>query len=418
MARLRTHKEIAMTTSTSEATSTGVSKEIATTLFQLGATSYGGPAIMGLMQHELQERRKWVSKERFLEGLAVSNMVPGATATQLGIFLAYARGGWWGGLLGGLCFVLPAFVIMLALTVAYAKLGVTPLARSALYGLGPVVIGLFAIALYRLGKTAASTVPEVVIGIAAAVATVTTRVGIVAILILAGCAGLFFFHRGTSAARVRWLSALLFVAVLAIAAWASTSPSLAAGAQQTPDAQSLVQLGLFFLKVGAFTIGGGLTMIAFIQDQVVAQFGWLTPREFIDGLALGQLTPGPVLMIAAYVGYKLAGIGGAAVAATAAFLPSFIIMLVILPVLDRVRQLAWMKAVMKGMSPAVIGVLAVSLVRLSPAAVPDPFAFVILIGTVALALALRVGALKLMIGGAVLGVIRSQLPLTALARHF
>src|SRR5438270_10240295 len=123
-------------------------KEIAASLLQLGATSYGGPAIMGVMQTELQERRKWVSKERFLEGLAVANMVPGATATQLGIFLAYARGGWWGGLLGGLCFVFPAFVIMLALTIAYAALGVTPLARSALYGLGPVVIGLFAIALY------------------------------------------------------------------------------------------------------------------------------------------------------------------------------------------------------------------------------------------------------------------------------
>ncbi|OLD39893.1 MAG: hypothetical protein AUI57_01490 [Candidatus Rokubacteria bacterium 13_1_40CM_2_68_8] len=345
-------------------------------------------------------------------------MVPGATATQLGIFLAYARGGWWGGLLGGLCFVLPAFVIMLALTVAYAKLGVTPLARSALYGLGPVVIGLFAVALYRLGKTAASTVPEAIIGIAAAAAIVTTRVGIVAILILAGCAGLGLFHRGKSVARARSLATLLFVAALAVTVWASTSSSLAPGAQWTPDPKSLVQLGLFFLEVGAFTIGGGLTMIAFIQDQVVGQFGWLTPREFIDGLALGQLTPGPVLMIAAYVGYKLAGIGGAAVAAGAAFLPSFVIMLAILPVLDRVRQLAWMKAVMRGMSPAVIGVLAVSLVRLSPAAVPDPLALVILIGTVVLTLTIRVGAFKLMIGGAVLGVLRSQLPLTVLTRRF
>src|SRR5438270_13432717 len=123
-------------------------KEIAASLFKLGATSYGGPAIMGVMQAELQERRKWVSKERFLEGLAVANMLPGATATQLGIFLAYARGGFWGGLLGGLCFVVPAFVIMLVLTIAHATFGVTPLARSALYGLGPVVIGLFAIALY------------------------------------------------------------------------------------------------------------------------------------------------------------------------------------------------------------------------------------------------------------------------------
>src|SRR3989441_6749583 len=418
MARLRTHKEIAMTTSTSEATSPGVSKEIATTLFQLGATSWGAPAIMGFMQAELQERRKWVSKERFVEGLAVSNMVPGATATQLGIFLAYARGGWWGGLLGGLCFVLPAFVIMLALTVAYAKLGVTPLARSALYGLGPVVIGLFAVALYRLGKTAASTVPEAIIGIAAAAAIVTTRVGIVAILILAGCAGLGLFHRGKSVARARSLATLLFVAVLAVTVWASTSSSLAPGAQRTPDPQSLVQLGLFFLEVGAFTIGGGLAVIAFIQDQVVGQFGWLTPREFIDGLALGQLTPGPVLMIAAYVGYKVAGIAGAAVAATAAFLPSFIIMLIILPVLDRIRTLAWMRAAMRGMSPAVIGVLAVSLVRLSPAAVPDPLALVILIGTVVLTLTIRVGAFKLMIGGAVLGVLRSQLPLTVLTRRF
>src|SRR5437016_6815990 len=190
------HEEMTKATPTMDATSASDSNDIATTLFRLGATSYGVPAIMGFMQAELQERRKWVSKERFLEGLAVANMVPGATATQLGIFLAYARGGWWGGLLGGLAFVVPAFVIMLALTIAYATLGVTPLARSALYGLGPVVIGLFAIALYRLGKTAASSVSEAIIGLAAAAALATTRLGIVAILVLAGCAGLLLFYRG------------------------------------------------------------------------------------------------------------------------------------------------------------------------------------------------------------------------------
>ena len=399
-------------------TSENESKDIAMTMFKLGATSYGGPAIMGFMQAELQERRRWVSKERFLEGLAVANMVPGATATQLGIFLAYARGGWWGGLLGGLSFVLPAFVIMLVLTIAYATFGVTPLARSALYGLGPVVIGLFAIALYRLGKTAASTVPEAIIGLAAAAALATTRLGIVAILVLAGCAGLLLFYRGKSLARVRALSGLVVLAVLATVWWTLTSPPSSTGEGWTPNPKSLLDLGLYFLKVGAFTIGGGLTMIAFIQDQVVGQFGWLTPREFIDGLALGQLTPGPVLMIAAYVGYKLAGIGGAIVAASAAFLPSFVIMLAILPVLDRVRQMAWVKATMKGMAPAVIGVLAVSLIRLSPAAVPDPFALLILIGTIAATLALRVGAFKVVIGGAVLGVLRSQLPISLLTRHF
>jgi chromate transporter len=407
-----------MSTQAIAATSEHESKDIATTLLKLGATSYGGPAIMGFMQAELQERRRWVSKERFLEGLAVANMVPGATATQLGIFLAYARGGWWGGLLGGICFVLPAFVIMLALTIAYAAFGVTPVVRSALYGLGPVVIGLFAVALYRLSKTAAATVPEAVVGLAAAVTAATTPLGVVAILVLAGCAGLLIFYRGPARLRARAAAVLVALVVLSMAWWASIAGPSSAVAGGIPNPRSLLEVGLYFLEVGAFTIGGGLTMIAFIQQGVVSQFGWLTPREFVDGLALGQLTPGPVLMIAAYVGYKLSGVAGAAVAATAAFLPSFVIMLAILPVLDRVRQLAWVRAVMKGMSPAVIGVLVVSLVRLSPAAVPDPLALAILVGTVIGGLAFRVGAFKLMLGGAIAGVLKSQLPLDVLTRPF
>src|SRR5262250_3087977 len=390
-------------------------KEVASSLVRLGATSYGGPAIMGIMQAELQEKRKWVTKERFLEGLSVANMVPGATATQLGIFLGYARGGWWGGLIGGLCFVLPAFLVMLGLTVAYASFGITPIARSALYGLGPVVIGLFAIAIYRLGKSAMSTTPEIGVAVLAAAAAAATPVGIVAILILAGLAGLvLFFHSGCAfhsrQPRGVILCAAAFVAVLVAAWWLNGPAARALVARGVPDPRSLVNIGAYFLKVGAFTIGGGLTMIAFIQDQVVGQFGWLTPREFVDGLALGQLTPGPVLMIAAYVGYKVAGVAGAAVAATAAFLPSFVIMLVILPVLDRVRKLAWMRAVMKGMAPAVIGVLAVSLVRLAPAALPDPFAVAILAATLLALTMTKLGVFKLMIAGAALGILRSRLP--------
>ena len=395
---------------TTHANPTGDWRDIAGSLFRLGATSYGGPAIMGVMQAELQEKRKWVSKERFLEGLSVANMLPGATATQLGIFLGYARGGWWGGLIGGLCFVVPAFFIMLALTVAYATLGVTPIARGALYGLGLVVIAIFAVAVYRLGRSAMSTVPEAVIGVIAAAASSWTPLGIVAILVLAGCVGLVLFQAKRPGAVVVVFSSALLLAVLSTAWWLNMSAPGSVVSGRTPNPNSLLDIGAYFLKVGAFTIGGGLTMIAFIQDQVVGQFGWLTPREFIDGLALGQLTPGPVLMIAAYVGYKVAGIAGAAVAATAAFLPSFIIMLIILPMLDRVRKLAWMRAVMKGMGPAVIGVLAVSLIRLAPAALPDLFAIVILGATLVALMVLRIGVFKLMIAGAVLGVLRSYLP--------
>ena len=393
-----------------EAELTGGWRDIAGSLFRLGATSYGGPAIMGIMQAELQEKRKWVSKERFLEGLSVANMLPGATATQLGIFLGYARGGWWGGLIGGLCFVAPAFVIMLVLTMAYATLGFTPMARGALYGLGPVVIGLFAVAVYRLGKPSMTTVPEAAIGLMAAAASFWIPLGIVAILLLAGCAGLILFQPGKRGARIIALSSALSLAVLLAVWWLNASAPGSAGLGRIPNPNSLLDIGAYFLKVGAFTIGGGLTMIAFIQDQVVGQFGWLTPREFIDGLALGQLTPGPVLMIAAYVGYKVAGIAGAAVAATAAFLPSFIIMLIILPVLDRVRKLAWMRAVMKGMGSAVLGVLTVSLIRLAPAALPDPFAIMILAATLVTLVVFKTGVFKLMIAGAALGVLRSYLP--------
>src|SRR5437899_2949498 len=243
-------------------------REIVSAFLRLGATSYGGPAIMGVMQAELQERRQWLSEPRFLEGLALVNMLPGATATQLALFLGHARGGWWGALLGGICFVLPAFAIMLALTVAYAALGVSPLVRGALYG--------------------------------------------------------------------------------------------------------------------------------------------LTAQEFIDGLALGQFTPGPILMVAAYVGYKVAGVAGAAVAAGAAFLPSFVMMLAILPAFDRVRTYTWTRAVLRGMSPAVIGLLAVSLTRLAPYALVDPFAVAIFVATVAALLLWRPGTVRLMLGGAVLGALRNR----------
>jgi chromate transporter len=382
-------------------------KEIAASLFKLGATSYGGPAIMGIMQTELQEKRRWVSKERFLEGLAVANMLPGATATQLGIFLGYARGGWWGGLLGGVCFVLPAFFIMLGLAMAYAGLSVTPVARGALYGLGPVVLALYAAAVYRLGRAAATSAPEVAIGLLAAAAAIGTSLGIVVILVLAGIAGLVLLQPARPRTLVVVLSCGLFLATLAAAWWLPTSPVVSVARSGRLDPKSLWDLGIYFLKVGAFTIGGGLAMIAFIQDQVVGQYGWLTAREFIDGLALGQLTPGPVLMIAAYVGYKTAGPAGAAVAGGAAFLPSFVIMLAILPGLDRVRKLAWVRAVMKGMAPAVIGVLAVSLVRLAPAAIPDAVAITVLAATLLALTAFQVGAFKLMVAGALLGVLRS-----------
>ena len=297
-------------------------KDIAAGFLKLGVTAYGGPAIMGIMQAELQDKRQWVSKERFVEGLSLVNMLPGAGATQLGIFLGYARGGWWGGLLAGLCFVLPAFCIMLVLTMAYATLGVTPIIRGALYGLGPVVLGIFLVAVYRLGRSAVNTISQAMIAIAAASALLFSPLGMAPILLLAGGMGLLLFHSKKVGTVVLVLSTAL-LGILQFPLWSTSAPVLLMPQGASPAA-GLTDIGVFFFKVGAFTFGGGLTMIVFIQDHVVNQLHWLTPQEFIDGLALGQFTPGPILMVAAYVGYKVMGIAGAVVGAAAIFLPSFI----------------------------------------------------------------------------------------------
>lgn len=381
----------------------GNRREIAAAFLKLGFTAYGGPAILGIMQAELQEKRAWVSKERFMEGLALVNMLPGAAATQLGIFLGYARGGWWGGLLAGLCFVLPAFLIMLALTLGYAAFSATPLLRGALYGLGPVVLAIFAAALWRLGRASLAGRPQLLVAAAAALASASGILGVAPILALAGAAGVLLFH-----SRRTGLIALGAIAALLALAYALPSPLAgAAPAGAGAAAPGWLDLGAFFLMVGTFSFGGGLTLVAFIQDQVVNHYQWLTPREFIDGLALGQLTPGPILMVSAYVGYKSAGLGGAALAAAATFAPAFVLMLSLLPVLERARKLLWTRAAMKAIGPAAIAVLAVSLAQMAPHAVPDPFALVVFGLALAALFVWRIGVLKLMGLGAALGALRS-----------
>src|SRR5919201_3968754 len=177
-------------------------KEIVTGFLKIGVTAYGGPAIMGVMQAEFQERRKWLSKPRFLEGVALVTVLPGATAVQLGIFLGYVRGGWWGGLLAGLCFSAPGFAVMLALAVAYATLGVSPIMRHALYGVGPVVLAIFIVALLRLARTALRAWPQRLIAGAAVLAALLSPLGAVAILLVAGAVGVFLFHSWRAGAVV------------------------------------------------------------------------------------------------------------------------------------------------------------------------------------------------------------------------
>lgn len=372
-------------------------REITAVFLKLGAMSYGGPAIMGMMQAELQEKRGWLSKENFVEGLALVNMLPGAGATQLGIFLGHTRAGWWGGLLAGVCFVLPALFIMLAMTLAYVEYAALPVMRGVFYGLAPVVVGIFAAAVWRLGRVAIKDAKQIVVALATALALAFTPIGIIPLLLLAGALGVVFYG-----AR-RWGVAAVLVLVVTYAALHGLGGLMPAASSGATGAASVRDVAAFFFKVGAFSFGGGLSMLAFMQDQVVNQLHWLTQQQFLDGLALGQLTPGPILMVAAFVGYQTTGFSGAVAGALAIFMPSFILMLSILPVFERIKRITWMKAAMKGISPAVIGMIAVAMQQMLPKAVPDWLPGVLLAATVLLMLKWRRGPLPLMLAGGAIG---------------
>ena len=381
--------------------------EIVGVFLKIGAMSYGGPAIMGIMQTEIQEKLQWISKPEFVEGLALVNMLPGPGATQLGIFIGHAKVGLAGGIIAGICFILPAFLIMLALSAAYVAFGTLPSMRNAFYGIGPVVVGIFATSVYRLGKGTIRDRSQIAIAIATAIVMFFTPIGLVMPLMAAGCVGIALFDsRRTGLIGLSVLVAAFgtyylidtFLAELIV-------PTVNLPQQSNATSPGLWELGTFFFKVGAFTFGGGLSMLAFIQEQVVNQFGWLTPKEFVDGLALGQLTPGPILMLAAFIGFKLAGTTGAAVAGSAIFLPSFLMMLSVLPLLRKLKDLQWLRAFMRGVGPAVIGALAVSLVQMAPHAAPDIFTWVLLALTIGIILLRNVGPLPVMAGGGVLGLL-------------
>ena len=378
--------------------------EVAATFLKIGVLGFGAPAIWGLIQAEVQERRGWLSKERYLEGLALVNALPGAPAMQMCIFAGHQRAGMWGGLLAGLAFMAPAFAMVLLLSALASAYGALPVLRDAFYGLSPVVLGIFIVAIYRLGTTAIKDVSSILIAATAAGAAAFSLLGLPGILLLAACAGV-----ATHYSRKAGLIAAI-IAVLLIGAERLVDKTFAVSMSATA-APDLWSLGTFFFKVGAVTFGGGMTIIYFVQDQVVNHLHWITAQEFLECLTLAQFTPGPIIMVGAYVGYKVAGFAGAAVAALAIFLPSFLLMLSILPVFERVRRLAWVKAAMRGISPAVVGAIAVSIVHLAPHAAPDLFAALLLAGSVVALLVWRkLPVVPLTLGGGLIGILaRSRL---------
>jgi len=381
--------------------------EIVQVFLTLGALSPSGPGLTGILQTEVQEKRGWLSQERFVDGMALVNMLPGPSGAQLSLFLGYIRAGWWGGLLAGLCFLLPSFVVMLTLTLLYTHYGALPGLRGVFQGLNPVVVGIFAVAIYRLSRAAITDVPQGVLALAGALALGLTPVGLVPLLVLAGALGVVLYGSWP------WglVATTVVAAVQGILLWRPPwlplpgLPAWASSVSATPHPPGLGQIGLFFVKVGLFTFGGGLVLLAFLQDQVVQHLQWLTPQAFLDGLALGRLTPGPIPMLAAFIGYQVAGLGGAVVAGVAIFVPSFVLMLSLLPLLDHLERVAWLNAARQGISPVIIGMIAVALLKVLPTAIAGLIPGVLALATVGAMVLGRVGPVPLMAVGAALGAL-------------
>jgi chromate transporter len=370
----------------------GSLSEVAALFLKLGFVAFGGPAAhIALMRDEVVTRRRWVTEQQFLDLLGASNLIPGPTSTELAIYLGYARAGWRGLVLAGTLFILPAALISLALAWIYVRYGSTPEAVWLLYGIKPVIIAVVVQAIWALARTAVkgwllAAIGALVLGLYAA--------GVNEIVLLLGAGVLVMATRNAGHLRQR-PRALVLVSMLG-------APALSTAGAATVDPVSLF---FVFLKIGAVLYGSGYVLLAFLRNDFVVRLGWLTDQQLIDAVAVGQLTPGPVFTTATFIGYIVAGTSGAALSTLAIFLPSFVFVAIVYPLVPRLRGSAWMSAFLDGVNVAAIGLMLAVTWQLGRSAVVDwPSAALALVATILL-LRWRINSVWLIAGAGVIGTL-------------
>ena len=368
--------------------------EVVTLFLKLGAISFGGPAAhIALMEQEVVHKRRWLSREHFLDLLAATNLVPGPNATEMAIHIGFVRAGWPGLFAAGAAFILPAFLISLTLAVVYVRYQALPQASAVMYGITPVVVAIVLTATYRLGRTAIRDWRSAVLAAAILIAAQLRLANEVLLLAAAGLAGIAIYARP----RLPWQACLAL----------GLAPFSAAAVQaQAWLGDKAVSLLLYFLKVGSLIFGSGMVLFAFIERDVVSRYGWLTQQQLVDAIAVGQMTPGPVLSSATFIGYLVAGSAGAVAATVGVFAPSFVIIALIGPWIPRLRRSPLAQAFLRGVNAAVLALmLAVAFVLLRSAVV-DALTALILAAALAALLRFRADAIWLVAGGAIIGLAR------------
>jgi chromate transporter len=347
--------------------------ELVRYFLRLGFLGFGGPvALVGQMERELVDERKWLTKEQMRESIAICQSLPGPLAIQVGIYVAYLRGGFWGAWAGGWAFILPNFVIVAALGALYVYLGDLQPVTAIFYGVSPAVIALILHSCYRLAKLGMEDWLQWVIAAVCLAVTVILQAEVALLFIGAGIVGILYY--GSLFRRTPPVLSVTVAPVLAQLA-------------PTASGSILGKLLLFFLKAGSLTFGSGLVIVPFLEQGLVQQFGWLDQRQFLIAVAIGMISPGPVVITATFVGYLVAGFWGSVVSTIGIFLPSFLLVLIAAPLLARHRGNLNVQGFVKGAYAAAIGTILGACILLGRIAVGDWLTA--LIGLVSLAILFR-----------------------------
>jgi len=332
--------------------------ELTTYFLRLGLLGFGGPvALVGQMERELVADKKWLTKEQMREAIAICQSLPGPLAIQVGIYVAYLRAGFWGAWIGGWCFILPNFIIVAALGALYVHLGDLPAVTAIFYGVSPAVIALILHSCYRLAKLGMEDWLQWAIAAVCLVITVILQAEVALLFIGAGAIGIVYYGH----LKPRRAGTLLVAAI----------PAAAAPLAPAASGSTLGSLFLFFLKAGALTFGSGLVIVPFLEQGLVHQYGWLEPRQFLIAVAIGMISPGPVVITATFVGYLVGGFQGSVVSTIGIFLPSFILVLVVAPLLAKYRANPNVQGFVKGAYAAAIGTILGACILLGRIAIGD-----------------------------------------------
>ena len=372
--------------------------ELAGLFLKLGTISFGGPAAhIAMMEDEVVRRRHWFTREQFLDYLGATNLIPGPNSTELAIHIGHARAAWPGLLIAGACFILPASLIVGVIAWAYVRFGTVPAVGGVLYGIKPVVIAVVVQALWGLGRTALKTRALMVLGAAAVLAAAA---GVHELIILFGSGVIMALSRRTSAVAAQGPASMLSLATRDAAAIATGGAGIAAAAPF-----GLWPLFWVFAKIGAVLFGSGYVLLAFLRADLVERLGWLTERQLLDAVAVGQVTPGPVFTTATFIGYVLGGTPGAAVATVGIFLPAFIFVALSGPLVPRLRRSPTAGAVLDGVNVASLALMTVVTWQLGRAALVGPLAIALAAFSGVLLLRFRANSAWLVLGGALMGLV-------------